>query len=113
MIERIARYLVEDWMELVWPAVLFAAVVVSGWIFRRIVFARLSRWAATTRTQIDNILIDSLHGPFLLWILILAIHLATEYSALPRGVTRWSGKLLLSLWIISFTLVLARLSGRL
>jgi len=47
------------------------------------------------------------------WVLILAIHLATEYSALPRSVTRWSGKLLLALWIISLTFVLARLSGRL
>ena len=113
MIQQIAKYLVENWRELVWPAVLFAAVIVSGWLFRRIVFGRLSRWAASTRTQIDDILIDSLHGPFLVWVLILAIHLATEYSALPRSVTRWSGKLLLALWIISLTLVLARLSGRL
>jgi small-conductance mechanosensitive channel len=112
MIQQIAKYLVENWRELVWPAVLFAAVVALGWLFRRVVFTRLERWAASTRTQIDNILIDSLHGPFLLWVLILAIHLATESSALPRGVTRWSGKVLLALWIISFTLVLARLSGR-
>jgi len=109
----VAKFLVENWMELVWPAVLFAAVVASGWVFRRVLFARLRRWSASTRTQIDDVLIDSLHGPFLLWILILAIHLATEYSALPRSVTRWSGKLLLALWIVSFTLVLSRLSGRL
>ena len=57
-------------------------------------------------------LVESLHGPILLWILILAIHLAVEYSDLPRGVTRWSAKLLLALWIISLTLVLSRLSGR-
>ena len=113
MIQQIAKYLAENWRELVWPAVLFAAVVVSGWVFRRVVFARLRRWAASTPTRLDNILVDVLHGPFLLWVLILAIHLATEYSALPRGVTRWSGKLLLALWIISLTLVLGRLSGRL
>src|SRR5689334_21002346 len=113
MIEQIAKYLVANWEKLVWLAVLFASVLVAGWLFRRVVFGRLSRWASTTRTQIDNILIDSLHGPFLLWVLILAIHLATEYSALPREVTRWSAKVLLALWIISLTLVLARLSGRL
>jgi small-conductance mechanosensitive channel len=112
MIRQIVKYLVENWDELVWPAVLFAAVVASGWLFRRVLFARLRRWADSTPTNIDNILIDSLHGPFLLWVLILAIHMATEYSALPRGVTRWSGKLLLALWITSFTLVLSRLSGR-
>jgi small-conductance mechanosensitive channel len=113
MIQQILKYMVDNWRELLRPAVLFAAVVVLGWIFHRIVFGRLRRWAATTRTRIDNILIDSLQGPFLLWILILAIHLASEFSSLPRGVTRWSGKVLLALWIISLTMVLSRLSGRL
>ena len=113
MNQHIAKYLVENWREFVWPAVLFAAVVVSGWVFRRILFTRLERWADSTRTQVDNILLDVIHGPFLLWVLILAIHLATESSSLPRGVTRWSGKVLLALWIISLTAVLARLSGRL
>ena len=103
----------ENWRELAWPAVLFAAVVVAGWLFRRLLFTRLRRWAAATPTQVDDILVDSLHGPFLLWILILAIHLATEYSDLPRSVTHWSAKLLLALWIISLTLVFSRLSGRL
>jgi len=111
--QRVLSYLIANWDKLVWPAVLFTSVLVSGWGFRRIVFDRLSRWASTARTRIINVLIDSLHGPFLLWILILAIHLSTEYSALPRAFTRWSGKLLLALWIISFTLVLSRLSGRL
>jgi len=112
MTKQIVDYLVANWKELVRPAALFAAVLILGWLFHRIVFGRLRRWAASTKTRIDNILIDSFHGPFLLWILILAIHLATEYSALPREVTRWSGKLLLALWIISLTMVLARLSKR-
>jgi len=113
MMQQITKYLMENWRELVRPGVLFAAVVVVGWIFQRVLFARLKRWSASARTHIDDSLIDSLHGPVLLWILILAIHAATEYSALPRSVTRWSGKVLLTLWIISLTLVLARLSGRL
>jgi len=113
MNQHFMRYLVENWTEFVWPAAIFIAVIVAGSLFRRVVFNRLERWASTTRTQIDNILIDSLHGPFLVWILILAIHLAVEYSALPRGVTRGSAKLLLALWIISLTLVLSKLSGRL
>ncbi|MCU1337935.1 MAG: MscS Mechanosensitive ion channel [Bryobacterales bacterium] len=113
MIQNIAKYLIENWKQLVWPLVLFVAVLALGWLFRRVLFARLRRWAASTRTQLDDILIESLHGPFLLWVLILAINLATEYSDLPRSVTRWSGKLLLALWIISLTLALARVSGRL
>ena len=113
MNQHFMQYLVANWMEFVWPAAIFIVVVVAGSLFRRLLFGRLERWAATTRTQIDNILIDSLHGPFLLWILILAIHLAVEYSSLPRSVTHGSAKLLLALWIISLTLVLSKLSGRL
>ena len=112
MLHQIADYLVANWKELVRPAILFAAVVVLGWLLHHIVFGRLRRWAASTKTRLDDILIDSFHGAFMLWILILAIHLATEYSSLPREVTRWSGKVLLALWIISLTMVLARLSGR-
>ena len=112
MIQQIADYILANWKELVRPAILFAVVLILGWLFHHIVFGRLRRWAASTKTRIDDILIDSFNGPFMLWILILAIHLATEYSSLPREVTRWSGKLLLALWIISLTMVLARLSGR-
>jgi small-conductance mechanosensitive channel len=112
MIEQIAKYLTENWRELVWPVVLFAAVVVSGWVLRQLVYARIRRRATFTGIRIDHMLIESLHGPLLLWILILAIHLAAEYSDLPRGVTHWSAKVLLALWIVSLTLVLSRLSGR-
>jgi small-conductance mechanosensitive channel len=112
MTNNIANFLVENWRELVWPVALFAGIVVLGWLLRRIVYARLRRSTGSTERRIDNLLIESLHGPFLLWILILAIHLSAEYSDLPRSVTHWSAKLLLALWIISLTLVLSRLSGK-
>src|SRR5690242_3271864 len=112
MIQSAVKYLIQNWMELVWPAILFAAVVVLGLVLRGVVYARLRRRTASTGTRMDNLLVEALHGPILLWILILAIHLAVEYSDLPRNVTHWSAKVLLALWIISLTLVLARLSGR-
>jgi small-conductance mechanosensitive channel len=99
--------------SLVWPAGLFLGVVVLGWAFRRILFARLHRWTATTSTSMDDVIVDSLHGPFLLWIVILGIYAATEFSELPQKYLDWSEKLLLILWIVSLTLALARLSSRL
>src|ERR1700733_14122701 len=112
MNQHLLNYVMENWRELVWPAVLFVTVVVSGLVLRHILYARLRRPNPSTGTRVDSVLIESLHGPFLLWILILAIHLAAEYSDLPRNVTRWSAKVLLALWIVSLTLVLSRLSGR-
>jgi small-conductance mechanosensitive channel len=112
MIQQIANYLMENWRELVRPAVLFAVVIVSGLLLRRILYTRLQHSTGASGTRMGSILIESLYGPILLWILILAIHLAAEYSDLPRNVTHWSAKLLLALWIVSLTLVLARLSAR-
>jgi small-conductance mechanosensitive channel len=100
-------------VSLLWPAGLFLGVVVAGWAFRRILFTRLRRWTASTRTSMDDVLVDSLHGPFLLWVVILGIYAATEFSQLPANYTALSEKLLLALWIVSLTLALARLSGRL
>ena len=112
MIEQIPQYLMENWRELVRPAILFGVVLVAGLLLRHVLYARLRRSTASSSTRIDSMLVESLHGPVLLWILILAIHLAVEYSDLPRNVTHWSAKVLLALWIISLTLVLSRLSGR-
>jgi small-conductance mechanosensitive channel len=100
-------------LGLLWPAGLFLAVVVAGWAFRRILFTRLRRWTASTSTSMGNVVVDSLHGPFLLWMVILGIYVATEFSELPQNYTDWSEKLLLALWVISLTLALARMSGQL
>jgi small-conductance mechanosensitive channel len=113
MMQRVLDYIAKQWVSLLWPAGLFVGVVVAGWAFRRILFKRLRRWTASTSTQMDDVVVDSLHGPFLLWMVILGIYVATEFSELPRAFTNWSEKLLLALWIISLTLVLSRLSGRL
>lgn len=112
MSEQTAKYLAQNWRELVWPVVLFVAVVATGLVLRHILYARLRRPTSSTAPRVSHLVMESLHGPLLLWILILAIHLAAEYSDLPRSVTRWSAKVLLALWIISLTLALSRLSGR-
>ena len=111
--ETITQYLSTNWSDLLWPAALFTGVLLVGMVLRRIVFGRLRVWASKTDSQIDDLLVESLRGPVLLWIIILGIYVATDISRLPAAATRWTGRALMVLWIVSLTLALARLAGRL
>lgn len=113
LLETVTQFFLTRWRDLVLPAVLFAAVLLAGLVLRRIVFGRLRKWAGRTSSQLDDLLVQSLYGPVLLWLIILAVKTATDLSRLPPAVTAWSGRALTVLWIISFTLVLSRLAGRL
>lgn len=95
------------------PFLVFAAVLAAGWGVRRVLFARLRKWTQTTSTRFDEALLDSLHGPAFLWLVILAIYVATDVSQLPPAVTFWTERTLLVLWIVSLTLAATRLAGRL
>ncbi len=106
------NYFPEPWRSLIVPFAVFVATLAAGWVLRRVLFARLRKWAQSTTTRVDEALIDSLHGPFLLWILILAIDVATDVSQLPPRATFWSQRALLVLWIFSLTLAASRLASR-
>ena len=111
--QKIFEYSVTHWLELLLPFATFAVLLVAGWVLRRALFARLHSRALKSKWAFDDILVESLRGPFLLWVVILSITVATRVSPLPHSVTLWSGRILLALWIISLTLVFSRLSGRL
>jgi small-conductance mechanosensitive channel len=98
---------------LAFPAGVLVAVLVAGWCVRRVLFRTLRAWGQRTRTQLDDLIIQALYGPFLLWVLILALYLGAQSSELPARVTAVVGKILLVLWIVSLTLVAARLAGAL
>jgi small-conductance mechanosensitive channel len=57
--------------------------------------------------------VGALRGPSLLWILMLALHVAMQSSDLPVRITGLISKTLLILWILSLTVVAARLAGSL
>ena len=112
-LQALRDYLSTNWRDLVWPAMLFAGVLLLGLVIRRIVFGRLKTLAKKTGSPVDDAVVDSLRGPVLLWIVILGIYAATDFSRLPPTITRWSERILVALWIVSLTLVLSRLAGRL
>jgi small-conductance mechanosensitive channel len=100
-----------DWRVSITPAIVLALALFAGWLVQRVLFRRLQTWAARTKTRLDDIVIAAVRGPFMVWVLILALHLATQSSDLPVHATSLVSRSLLVLWIVSLTVVAARLSG--
>jgi len=110
-VQQVYDYLTRNWELFAIPLVVFLAAFAITLVVRGIVFRGLNRWSARTSSKLDNLLVDSLQTPFLLWGLMLAIHVSLEVSALPLRVTAMSGKILLILWMVSLTMVASRLAS--
>jgi len=98
-----------------WPLVLplgvLLTVMTAGWFVRKVLFQFLEGWAAKSTGRFDGVLVQAIRGPFLFWVLILALHLTAQSSELPVRATELIGKALLILWIVSLTVVASRLAG--
>lgn len=112
-LQAVTEYLARNWPSLAGPLAILLFTLLAGFILRGTALRALERWASRTQSQADDILVDSVRGPFLLWALILGIHLATQVSQLPPRASAMIAKTLLILWIISLTIAASRLAGRL
>lgn len=97
----------EELADFILPLGLFLCTLAVGFIIRRMLFIRLSRWAEHTKSQIDDIIIASVKDPFIIWCLMLGIYFALEFSKLPQDLLNITYRILLVLGIISVTSVLA------
>jgi len=95
------------------PVIVFVFVLLTGLVLRKFLFSRLERWAEHTKTDIDDIIIESTKGPFLIWCLMAGLYFSMEVSRLPEDIVDSLGKILSALAIISVTLVLANTAAKL
>lgn len=100
-------------LELLTPLAVFVSTIIAGYIIRKIIFSRLAQWSKHTKTQVDDIIIAAIKGPFVIWFLMLGMYLGLEISKLPEEAVQIIGRLLLVLGILSITLVLANITGNL
>jgi len=97
---------------LIEPGIVFAVTFAIAYLVRSIVLRGLRAWVARTRSQPGHVLLAALTGPTTIWALILAVHLAIQSAPLPRVVTdKYAPKILIALWIASFTLMAMRAAG--
>lgn len=85
------------------PFLIVAGVVLVGYLVRRILFARFSRWAEATDSKVDDIVIAATRGPFIVWWLIFGIYLALGFSVIPANWVGVAQKVLTVLAIASVT----------
>jgi len=95
------------------PFLVLLITMIAGWFVRRVLFQALEGWARKSESELDDLVVHALRGPFMLWVMILGLHLAMQVSDLPFRVTSLAGKALLVLWIISLTLVASKVAGSL
>ncbi len=103
----------KNWAALGIPLGVLAATLIAGHFVKRTLFRFLQRWSARTKSNIDDIVVDALRGPFMIWVLMFALQLATQVSRLPGRIAGYVTTLLLALWILSLTVAGARLAARL
>jgi small-conductance mechanosensitive channel len=112
-VEALREIFVRHPEKLITPLVVFAAVLGVGYLCRRLLLRTLTRWYSKSQSRAGIILAEALRGPLLIWIVILAAHLALQSSELPARFTQWSTEPLRVLFILSLTLMCMRMAGEL
>jgi small-conductance mechanosensitive channel len=108
--DTIRDFLFRDSVGLVFPLAVLAVTLVVGYAFKRLLFRLLRRWVDRTKSPAAQTFTQALDRPFMIWILILGVHLASEASDLSAPAARRVGTFLLILWIISLTIMFAGLA---
>ena len=111
--ESIRRLLIDHPMEVVVPLIVFVVTLAVGYAVRRVFLGALRAWSARRQSRAGRVFTEALRGPVAIWVLILAVHFAIQVSDLPLRYTRWTARGLLVLWILSLTLMCARIAGNL
>jgi len=104
-------FLERHWDALPVPLTVIVFTLLLGFAIRKSVFRLLHQWAAGTASKLDDLVIDAIRGPFMIWVLMLALHLGTQTSRLPVRAQNIAAQILLVLFILSITLVCSRLAG--
>ncbi|TRZ90962.1 mechanosensitive ion channel family protein [bacterium] len=85
-------------MEILLPVGIFLIILSAGYVLRRYLNARLSRWARETDSRMGDVILSSVRVPFLVLFIILGIYAALEFSNIPKA---FIGKTNMGLSILS------------
>lgn len=110
--EQLAVFL-DTSLDILVPVAVFLITFLAGTILRRIIFRKIMFWASRTKTQVDDIVISSVRGPFLLWFIILGLYFSFHSTDLPPSFVDLTNKILFVLVILSATAVVAGIAGKL
>ena len=104
-------FLEEHWSSLLLPLSVVGMTLLFGFAIRNSVFRVLRQWATGSASKFDEVVLDAVRGPFMIWVLMLALHLGVQSSRLPLRAQSIAAQTLLVLFTLSMTLVCSRLAG--
>jgi small-conductance mechanosensitive channel len=87
----------------------FCGVVALGYLVRGILLRRLAIWAEKTASSIDDIVIASIKVPSVIWMAMLGIYAALQFSTIADRQLVIIEKVLLGAGLLSVTLALSTL----
>ncbi len=101
-----------DVFEQYFLAVLVLLVsVVIGLAIRQTLKYLLKRWAERTETKIDDVVINAVKNPIIIWFLLAGIYGALDFVSIPANILQYVEKGILALIIFSITLTLANITS--
>ncbi|MBA4423461.1 MAG: mechanosensitive ion channel protein MscS [Syntrophus sp. (in: bacteria)] len=96
-------------MEILLPLGIFVIILSAGYVLRRYLLARLSRWARETDSRMGDMVLTAIRVPFLVLLIMLAIYAALGFSDLPRVLVDKADRVLSILATIAVALVTANI----
>jgi len=97
---------------IVLPLAITVTSTIVLYIIRGISLRIARGWARKTATLIDDIVVASLRIPSLFWCLAIGLYLGMEFSEFPRKIIQPLSTLLYIILVLSVTLAIANLSGK-
>jgi len=97
-------------MNFLYSFVVFISVFLIGFLFRKILLIRLEKHCRSTASQVDDIILDAVKKPSVLWCMMIAAY--SMIAVTPEAVrfVDITGKALMVLGIFSITLVLSQIA---
>ncbi len=101
------------YMKFIIPAGTALGCMLVLLILRSVTFRILRAWAKRTTSQLDDIIIDSIGTPSILFAAAIGLHIGLSFSEIPDKHMAYIGKILHILIILSVTAASATLAGSL
>jgi small-conductance mechanosensitive channel len=93
------------------PAVVILGGLVLGLLVRRYVLPRIAHLAARSAWHYDDVLVDAVRGPVVIWCVLLALHVAVRILPFSADTDSWLATIVVVLAIVSLTWAVARFAN--
>jgi len=103
--------MIDDPLLVVIPLALLIGTILVGMAARNLLFRAVRRWAKGADSHLDQLFIETLRGPIMLWAIILGLHIATQNSEIPSRYLQYIPHTLTALWGLSFTIAASHFAG--